>query len=67
MDSFACGCPQVELLLSYVQTDVRKAVKMLALTDLRLLAKKGPHMWRDQHVEASNVCVVTCHSVRGTK
>lgn len=51
--------PQVELLLSYVQTDVRKSVKMLALMDLRLLAKKGPHMWSDHHVEASDICLKT--------
>ena len=44
---------QVDLLLSYVQTDVRKSVKVLALTDLRLLAKKGPHMWQASHIEVS--------------
>ncbi|KAJ7390820.1 Integrator complex subunit 7 [Desmophyllum pertusum] len=43
---------QAELLLKYLAQDPRKVVKNHTLTDLRMLAKGTPHMWRLQHIEA---------------
>lgn len=37
--------PQLQLLLQYLKDDPRKAVKRLAINDLKLLAKKAPHLW----------------------
>lgn len=36
---------QLQLLLQYLKDDPRKAVKRLAINDLKLLAKKAPHLW----------------------
>ncbi len=36
---------QLQLLLQYLKDDPRKAVKRLAISDLKLLAKKAPHLW----------------------
>lgn len=38
-------CLQLQLLLQYLKDDPRKAVKRLAVNDLKLLAKKAPHLW----------------------
>ena len=45
---------QVELLLNYLKMDSRKAVKAIAIHNLELLAKQGPHMWTTENV--NNVC-----------
>ncbi|KAM6128284.1 LOW QUALITY PROTEIN: integrator complex subunit 7 [Pterocles gutturalis] len=36
---------QIQLLLQYLKNDPRKAVKRLAIQDLKLLANKTPHTW----------------------
>lgn len=36
---------QLQFLLQYLKDDPRKAVKRLAISDLKLLAKKAPHLW----------------------
>ena len=42
---------QTELLLKYLTQDPRKVVKNHTLSDLRMLAKEAPHMWRIQDIE----------------
>ena len=42
---------QADLLLKYLMQDPRKVVKNHALSDLKMLAKGTPHMWRLQHIE----------------
>ncbi|XP_077996491.1 integrator complex subunit 7-like [Glandiceps talaboti] len=42
---------QIILLLSYLETDPRRSVKMLALQDLRMLATKAPHMWTSENID----------------
>ena len=42
---------QTELLLKYLTQDPRKVVKNHTLSDLRMLAKGAPHMWRIQDIE----------------
>ncbi|EDO44086.1 predicted protein, partial [Nematostella vectensis] len=43
---------QVDLLLSYLTGDPRKAVKTQVIADLKLLANTAPHMWESSHVES---------------
>uniref|UniRef100_UPI00358F2660 integrator complex subunit 7 n=1 Tax=Myxine glutinosa TaxID=7769 RepID=UPI00358F2660 len=43
---------QIQLLLKYMHSDPRHAIKRLALQDLNLLAKKAPHVWGLQEVQA---------------
>ncbi|XP_017311439.1 integrator complex subunit 7 isoform X2 [Ictalurus punctatus] len=42
---------QIDLLLQYLKEDPRKAVKRLAIQDLKLLAKKAPHMWSRKNIQ----------------
>ncbi|TSK58186.1 Integrator complex subunit 7 [Bagarius yarrelli] len=42
---------QIDLLLQYLKEDPRKAVKKLAIQDLKLLAKKAPHMWSRKNIQ----------------
>lgn len=42
---------QIDLLLQYLKEDPRKAVKKLAIQDLKLLAKKAPHMWSRKNMQ----------------
>ena len=42
---------QTELLLKYLTQDPRKVVKNHTLSDLRMLAKGAPHMWRIQDIK----------------
>ena len=42
---------QTELLLKYLTQDPRKVVKNHTLSDLMMLAKEAPHMWRIQDIE----------------
>ena len=41
----------MKLLLSYAQSDSRKAVRMVALRELHQLATKVPHTWTKEMVE----------------
>ncbi|NXT11948.1 INT7 protein, partial [Prunella fulvescens] len=43
---------QIQLLLQYLKNDPRKAVKRLAIQDLRLLANKTPHTWSRENIQA---------------
>ena len=52
---------QLQLLLQYLKDDPRKAVKRLAINDLKLLAKKAPHLWireNTQVVSNADGCTV---------
>lgn len=42
---------QLQLLLLYLKDDPRKAVKRLAINDLKLLAKKAPHLWTRENTQ----------------
>lgn len=44
-------CLQLQLLLQYLKDDPRKAVKRLAINDLKLLAKKAPHLWTRENTQ----------------
>ncbi|XP_022784307.1 integrator complex subunit 7-like [Stylophora pistillata] len=53
---------QTELLLKYLMQDPRKVVKNHTLSDLRMLAKGAPHMWRIQDIEAlSEFILSSCY------
>ncbi|RMX39854.1 hypothetical protein pdam_00013450 [Pocillopora damicornis] len=53
---------QTELLLKYLTQDPRKVVKNHTLSDLRMLAKGAPHMWRIQDIEAlSEFILSSCY------
>ncbi|XP_015477702.1 integrator complex subunit 7 [Parus major] len=43
---------QIQLLLQYLKSDPRKAVKRLAIQDLKLLANKTPHTWSRENIQA---------------
>ncbi|RLW06890.1 hypothetical protein DV515_00004041 [Chloebia gouldiae] len=43
---------QIQLLLQYLKNDPRKAVKRLAIQDLKLLANKTPHTWSRENIQA---------------
>lgn len=45
---------QLQLLLLYLKDDPRKAVKRLAINDLKLLAKKAPHLWTRENTQVEN-------------
>lgn len=42
---------QIQLLLQYLKNDPRKAVKRLAIQDLKLLANKTPHTWSRENIQ----------------
>nr|XP_035121795.2 integrator complex subunit 7-like [Callithrix jacchus] len=42
---------QIQLLLQYLKNDPRKAVKRLAIQDLKLLANKTPHTWSKENIQ----------------
>lgn len=44
---------QVQLLLQYLKNDPRKAVKRLAIQDLKLLANKMPHTWSRENIQVN--------------
>uniref|UniRef100_A0A1A8Q023 Integrator complex subunit 7 n=1 Tax=Nothobranchius rachovii TaxID=451742 RepID=A0A1A8Q023_9TELE len=50
---------QLELLLQYLKDDPRKAVKRLAINDLKLLAKKAPHLWIRENTQVLCECALT--------
>ncbi|NXD68461.1 INT7 protein, partial [Eolophus roseicapillus] len=51
---------QIQLLLQYLQNDPRKAVKRLAIQDLKLLANKTPHTWSRENIQA--LCESALHT-----
>ncbi|KAM4601317.1 integrator complex subunit 7 [Polymixia lowei] len=50
---------QLQLLLQYLKDDPRKAVKRLAIQDLKLLAKKAPHLWLRENTQTLCECALT--------
>uniref|UniRef100_A0AAQ4R346 Integrator complex subunit 7 n=1 Tax=Gasterosteus aculeatus aculeatus TaxID=481459 RepID=A0AAQ4R346_GASAC len=50
---------QLQLLLQYLRDDPRKAVKRLATNDLKLLAKKAPHLWLRENTQTLCECALT--------
>uniref|UniRef100_I3JFF9 Integrator complex subunit 7 n=1 Tax=Oreochromis niloticus TaxID=8128 RepID=I3JFF9_ORENI len=50
---------QLQLLLQYLKDDPRKAVKRLAVNDLKLLAKKAPHLWIRENTQMLCECALT--------
>ncbi|KAL7888587.1 hypothetical protein AOLI_G00035610 [Acnodon oligacanthus] len=50
---------QIQLLLQYLKDDPRKAVKRLAVQDLKLLAKKAPHMWTKKNIQTLCECALS--------
>lgn len=52
---FALLSSQLLLLLQYLKEDPRKAVKRLAINDLKLLAKKAPHLWLRENTQVPYV------------
>lgn len=42
---------QVKLLLKYLTEDPRKSVQMIAVKNLFSLAKKAPHLWKEEYVD----------------
>ncbi|XP_065487189.1 integrator complex subunit 7 isoform X2 [Caloenas nicobarica] len=51
---------QIQLLLQYLKSDPRKAVKRLAIQDLKLLANKTPHTWSRENIQA--LCESALHT-----
>uniref|UniRef100_A0A8C6DHP2 Integrator complex subunit 7 n=1 Tax=Moschus moschiferus TaxID=68415 RepID=A0A8C6DHP2_MOSMO len=49
---------QIQLLLQYLKNDPRKAVKKLAIQDLKLLANKTPHTWSKENIQALCECAL---------
>uniref|UniRef100_A0A8C5HQY6 Integrator complex subunit 7 n=1 Tax=Gouania willdenowi TaxID=441366 RepID=A0A8C5HQY6_GOUWI len=49
---------QLQLLLQYLKDDPRKAVKRLGIHDLKLLAKKAPHMWTRENTQTLCECAL---------
>ncbi|KAM5239123.1 integrator complex subunit 7 isoform 4-T4 [Ctenodactylus gundi] len=49
---------QIQLLLQYLKNDPRKAVKRLAIQDLKLLANKTPHTWNRENIQALCECAL---------
>ncbi|CAB1340469.1 unnamed protein product [Coregonus sp. 'balchen'] len=51
--------PMLQLLLQYLKDDPRKAVKRLAIQDLKLLAKKAPHLWNRENTQTLCECALS--------
>uniref|UniRef100_A0A8C8F302 Integrator complex subunit 7 n=1 Tax=Oncorhynchus tshawytscha TaxID=74940 RepID=A0A8C8F302_ONCTS len=49
----------LQLLLQYLKEDPRKAVKRLAIQDLKLLAKKAPHLWNRDNTQTLCECALS--------
>ncbi|TRY57952.1 hypothetical protein DNTS_009833 [Danionella cerebrum] len=49
----------IRLLLQYLKEDPRKAVKRLAIQDLKLLAKKAPHLWTRSNIQVLCECALS--------
>ncbi|KAI1897706.1 hypothetical protein AGOR_G00086040 [Albula goreensis] len=50
---------QIQLLLSYLREDPRRAVKRLSIQDLKLLAKKAPHLWTRENTQTLCECALS--------
>ncbi|KAG7222724.1 hypothetical protein INR49_026333 [Caranx melampygus] len=50
---------QLQLLLQYLKDDPRKAVKRLAINDLKYLAKKAPHLWIRENTQTLCECALS--------
>ncbi|XP_048840916.1 integrator complex subunit 7 [Brienomyrus brachyistius] len=50
---------QIQLLLQYLKEDPRKAVKRLSVHDLKLLARKAPHLWTKENTQAMCECALS--------
>ncbi|XP_049612413.1 integrator complex subunit 7 [Syngnathus scovelli] len=50
---------QLQLLLQYLKDDPRKAVKRLTINDLKLLAKKAPHLWIRENTQTLCECALS--------
>ncbi|KAI3364196.1 hypothetical protein L3Q82_011015 [Scortum barcoo] len=50
---------QLQLLLQYLKDDPRKAVKRLAINDLKFLAKKAPHLWIRENTQTLCECALS--------
>ncbi|KAG8584348.1 hypothetical protein GDO81_008788 [Engystomops pustulosus] len=48
----------IQLLLQYLKNDPRKAVKRLAIQDLKFLANKTPHTWNRDNIQALCECAL---------
>ncbi|XP_048259682.1 integrator complex subunit 7-like [Haliotis rufescens] len=55
---------QVQFLLTFLNQDPRHGVKVIVLQDLRLLAKKGPHLWTSGFIETLCQFVLATPSVK---
>uniref|UniRef100_A0A7M4DVG2 Integrator complex subunit 7 n=1 Tax=Crocodylus porosus TaxID=8502 RepID=A0A7M4DVG2_CROPO len=49
---------QIQLLLQYLKNDPRKAVKRLAIQDLKFLANKTPHTWSRENMQTLCECAL---------
>uniref|UniRef100_A0A803TFS5 Integrator complex subunit 7 n=1 Tax=Anolis carolinensis TaxID=28377 RepID=A0A803TFS5_ANOCA len=49
---------QIQLLLQYLRSDPREAVKRLAIQDLKLLANKTPHTWSRENIQVLCECAL---------
>ncbi|KAH0510463.1 Integrator complex subunit 7 [Microtus ochrogaster] len=49
---------QIQLLLQYLKSDPRKAVKRLTVQDLKLLANKTPQTWSKENIQALCECAL---------
>ncbi|KAK6183079.1 hypothetical protein SNE40_010625 [Patella caerulea] len=54
----------VQLLLSYLQTDCRQAVKIICLNNLKQLAKISSHLWRGEYIESISDFMMCTPSIR---
>uniref|UniRef100_A0A673FS35 Integrator complex subunit 7 n=1 Tax=Sinocyclocheilus rhinocerous TaxID=307959 RepID=A0A673FS35_9TELE len=50
---------KIRLLLQYLKEDPRKAVKRLAIQDLKLLAIKAPHLWTRKNIQVLCECALS--------
>uniref|UniRef100_A0A8C5MR27 Integrator complex subunit 7 n=1 Tax=Leptobrachium leishanense TaxID=445787 RepID=A0A8C5MR27_9ANUR len=49
---------QIQLLLQYLKNDPRRAVKRLAIQDLKFLANKTPHTWSRENIQSLCECAL---------
>ncbi|XP_063079840.1 integrator complex subunit 7 [Engraulis encrasicolus] len=50
---------QIQLLLQYLREDGRKAIKRLCIQDLKLIAKKAPHLWTRDNTQTLCECALS--------
>ncbi|XP_048107303.1 LOW QUALITY PROTEIN: integrator complex subunit 7 [Alosa alosa] len=50
---------QIQLLLQYLREDPRKAIKRLCIQDLKLIAKKAPHLWTRDNTQTLCECALS--------